>query len=52
MLNWNAVSSNRHPSSGRFMSNQQILGMQLAQLSRDASAAVSKLVNLCYSPFL
>ncbi|XP_071901338.1 uncharacterized protein [Coffea arabica] len=38
-LNWQAVSSNRHPSSGRFMSNQQILGMQLAQLSRDASAA-------------
>ena len=27
------------------MSNQQILGMQLAQLSRDASAAVSM---LCY----
>ncbi|CAI9114356.1 OLC1v1015064C1 [Oldenlandia corymbosa var. corymbosa] len=39
MLNWQAVSANRHPSSGRFMSNQQILGMQLAQLSRDASAA-------------
>ncbi|KAL3506409.1 hypothetical protein ACH5RR_031791 [Cinchona calisaya] len=37
--NWQAVSSSRHPSSGRFMSNQQILGMQLAQLSRDASAA-------------
>ncbi|KAL3528618.1 hypothetical protein ACH5RR_007940 [Cinchona calisaya] len=38
-LNWQAVSSNKHPSSGRFMSDQQILGMQLAQLSRDASAA-------------
>ncbi|KAI5665445.1 hypothetical protein M9H77_15298 [Catharanthus roseus] len=38
-LNWQAISSTRHPSSGHFMSNQQILGMQLAQLSRDASAA-------------
>ncbi|KAG5523545.1 hypothetical protein RHGRI_035376 [Rhododendron griersonianum] len=33
---WQAISSNK---SGRFMSNQQSLGMQLAQLSRDASAA-------------
>ncbi|KAK3410813.1 5'-nucleotidase SurE [Eucalyptus grandis] len=38
-LNWQAVSANRHPSSGHFMSNQQSLGLQLAQLSRDASAA-------------
>ncbi|CAL5361212.1 unnamed protein product [Camellia sinensis] len=34
---WLAISANR--SAGRFMSNQQSLGMQLAQLSRDASAA-------------
>nr|DAD49014.1 TPA_asm: hypothetical protein HUJ06_018951 [Nelumbo nucifera] len=33
---WQAVSANR---AGHFMSNQQSLGMQLAQLSRDASAA-------------
>ncbi|CAK9179948.1 unnamed protein product [Ilex paraguariensis] len=39
MPSWQAISSNRHLSSGRFMSNQQSLGMQLAQLSRDASAA-------------
>ncbi|PPS01577.1 hypothetical protein GOBAR_AA19077 [Gossypium barbadense] len=38
--NWLAVSANRHPSSAaHFMSNQQSLGLQLAQLSRDASAA-------------
>ncbi|XP_043721637.1 5'-nucleotidase SurE-like [Telopea speciosissima] len=36
---WQAVSANRHPSGGHFMSNQQSLGIQLAQLSRDASAA-------------
>ncbi|KAK3013459.1 hypothetical protein RJ639_009767, partial [Escallonia herrerae] len=36
---WQAISASRHPSAGRFMSNQQSLGMQLAQLSRDASAA-------------
>ncbi|KAJ9179347.1 hypothetical protein P3X46_011147 [Hevea brasiliensis] len=36
---WLAVSANRHPSAGHFMSNQQSLGIQLAQLSRDASAA-------------
>ncbi|KAI8017899.1 5'-nucleotidase SurE [Camellia lanceoleosa] len=35
--NWQAISANR--ATGRFMSNQQSLGMQLAQLSRDASAA-------------
>lgn len=34
---WQAVSTNRHPAG--FMSNQQSLGIQLAQLSRDASAA-------------
>ncbi|KAJ4708671.1 5'-nucleotidase SurE-like [Melia azedarach] len=38
-LSWQAVSANRHPSVGHFMSNQQSLGMRLAQLSRDASAA-------------
>lgn len=38
-LSWQAISVNRHPSAGRFMSNQQSLGIQLAQLSRDASAA-------------
>ncbi|KAG4124802.1 hypothetical protein ERO13_D10G060000v2 [Gossypium hirsutum] len=38
--NWLAVSANRHPSSAaHFMSNQQSLGLQLAQLSQDASAA-------------
>ncbi|XP_059641894.1 uncharacterized protein LOC132283876 [Cornus florida] len=36
---WLAISANRLPSAGRFMSNQQSLGMQLAQLGRDASAA-------------
>ncbi|XP_065867324.1 uncharacterized protein [Euphorbia lathyris] len=38
---WLAVSANRNPSAGpgNFMSNQQSLGLQLAQLSRDASAA-------------
>ncbi|KDP40754.1 hypothetical protein JCGZ_24753 [Jatropha curcas] len=35
---WLAVSANRHPNAG-FMSNQQSLGIQLAQLGRDASAA-------------
>ncbi|GFZ08110.1 survival protein SurE-like phosphatase/nucleotidase [Actinidia rufa] len=34
---WQAIPANK--SAGRFMSNQQSLGMQLAQLSRDASAA-------------
>ncbi|XP_058068860.1 uncharacterized protein LOC131218193 [Magnolia sinica] len=36
---WKSVSANRHPSAGGFMSMQQSLGIQLAQLSRDASAA-------------
>ncbi|XP_042461655.1 5'-nucleotidase SurE-like [Zingiber officinale] len=35
--NWQGVSANRHP--GQFMSMQQSLGIQLAQLGRDASAA-------------
>lgn len=39
--NWLAVSANRYPA-GHFMSNQQSLGLQLAQLGRDASAAVSR----------
>ncbi|XP_031275470.1 uncharacterized protein LOC116133945 [Pistacia vera] len=38
-LSWQAASANRHPSAGHFMSNQQSLGIKLAQLSRDASAA-------------
>lgn len=38
--NWQAVSANRYPA-GHFLSNQQSLGLQLAQLGRDASAAVS-----------
>ncbi|KAE8710335.1 hypothetical protein F3Y22_tig00110324pilonHSYRG00052 [Hibiscus syriacus] len=36
---WQAVSANRHPSAAHFMSNQQSLGLQLAQLGRDASVA-------------
>uniref|UniRef100_A0A1D1Y4K4 5'-nucleotidase surE n=1 Tax=Anthurium amnicola TaxID=1678845 RepID=A0A1D1Y4K4_9ARAE len=36
---WQAVSGYRHPSAGQFMSKHQSLGVQLAQLSRDASAA-------------
>lgn len=36
--NWQAISANRYPA-GHFMSNQQSLGIQLAQLGRDASAA-------------
>ncbi|KAE8689884.1 hypothetical protein F3Y22_tig00110931pilonHSYRG00236 [Hibiscus syriacus] len=38
-LCWQAVSANRQPSAAHFMSNQQSLGLQLAQLGRDASAA-------------
>ncbi|GMJ14230.1 hypothetical protein like AT1G72880 [Hibiscus trionum] len=38
-LCWQAVSANRRPSATHFMSNQQNLGLQLAQLGRDASAA-------------
>lgn len=36
-LCWQATSAKRHP----YMSNQPCLGFQLAQLGRDASAAVS-----------
>ncbi|KAG1367635.1 5'-nucleotidase SurE [Cocos nucifera] len=36
---WQVVSANRHPSAGQFMSMHQSLGVQLAQLGRDASAA-------------
>ncbi|KAK0571551.1 hypothetical protein LWI29_017957 [Acer saccharum] len=36
---WQGVAANRHASAGHFMSNQQSLGIKLAQLSRDASAA-------------
>lgn len=39
VLSWQAVSANRHPYSGQYMSMHQSLGVQLAQLSRDASAA-------------
>ncbi|ONK76535.1 uncharacterized protein A4U43_C03F29280 [Asparagus officinalis] len=38
-LNWQAVSANRNPAAGQYMSMHQSLGVQLAQLSRDASAA-------------
>ncbi|KAK8630027.1 hypothetical protein V6N13_078838 [Hibiscus sabdariffa] len=38
-LCWQAVSANRHPGAAHLMSNQQSLGLQLAQLGRDASAA-------------
>ncbi|CAN6463079.1 unnamed protein product [Victoria cruziana] len=37
VLSWQAVSSSRYPA-GHFMSKQQSLGIQLAQLGRDASA--------------
>ncbi|XP_018453488.1 uncharacterized protein LOC108824561 [Raphanus sativus] len=32
---WQAVSANRHPGAGKFMSNQQSLGAHRAQLGRD-----------------
>ncbi|XP_047171030.1 5'-nucleotidase SurE-like [Vigna umbellata] len=40
-LNWQAVSTNRNPSAGHYMSNQQSLGIMLAKLGRDASAAAA-----------
>lgn len=40
-LSWQCVSASRHPSAGHFLSNQQSLGIKLAQLSRYASAFVS-----------
>ncbi|KAI3866552.1 hypothetical protein MKX03_014823 [Papaver bracteatum] len=36
---WTAVSANRQPGAGIFMPNQQGIGLSLAQLGRDASAA-------------
>ncbi|KAF3439621.1 hypothetical protein FNV43_RR17899 [Rhamnella rubrinervis] len=38
-LSWQAVSAIKPSSASHFMSNQQSLGIKLAQLSRDASAA-------------
>ncbi|GLT98696.1 hypothetical protein SLE2022_161880 [Rubroshorea leprosula] len=38
-LSWKPVSANRHAAAPQFMSNQQSLGIKLAQLSRDASVA-------------
>ncbi|CAN4098517.1 unnamed protein product [Withania somnifera] len=38
-LSWKAISASRNPAAGRFVPNQQSLGLQLAQLGRDASAA-------------
>lgn len=38
-LTWRAVSSYKHPSAMNVMAIQQSLGIQLAQLGRDASAA-------------
>ncbi|KAL8137394.1 hypothetical protein V2J09_003395 [Rumex salicifolius] len=38
-LSWQAVSAYKRPSAANFMSSQQSLGIQLAQLGRDASAA-------------
>ncbi|KAK4375381.1 hypothetical protein RND71_006058 [Anisodus tanguticus] len=38
-LCWQAISANRNHAAGRFVPNQQSLGLQLAQLGRDASAA-------------
>ncbi|KAH0974179.1 hypothetical protein GBA52_016078 [Prunus armeniaca] len=45
-LSWKAVSTNKRPSAPHFMSNQQCLGIQLAQLSRDASAATVFAIDL------
>ncbi|KAL0429906.1 UNVERIFIED_CONTAM: 5'-nucleotidase SurE [Sesamum radiatum] len=38
-LSWQAISGTRHQTASRFSSSQLGLGMQFAQLSRDASAA-------------
>ncbi|VFR00172.1 unnamed protein product [Cuscuta campestris] len=35
---WKAIPANRNPAAGPFLPNQQNLGIQLAQLGRDASA--------------
>nr|CAD1824270.1 unnamed protein product [Ananas comosus var. bracteatus] len=37
--NWQAITANRNPSAAHFMSMHQSLGVQLAQLGKDASAA-------------
>lgn len=42
--NWQAISSSRYPV-GHFLANQQGLGLKLAQLGRDASAAVSSILH-------
>ncbi|KAL8189358.1 hypothetical protein R6Q57_028924 [Mikania cordata] len=36
---WQAIAANRNPLAARFMANQPSMGLQLAQLGRDASAA-------------
>ncbi|XP_076881151.1 uncharacterized protein LOC143529202 [Bidens hawaiensis] len=36
---WQAIAANRNPSAARFMASQPAMGLQLAQLGRDASAA-------------
>ncbi|KAK9078362.1 hypothetical protein SSX86_002419 [Deinandra increscens subsp. villosa] len=36
---WQAIAANRNPSAARFIANQPGMGLQLAQLGRDASAA-------------
>ncbi|KAL2534053.1 Survival protein SurE-like phosphatase/nucleotidase [Abeliophyllum distichum] len=38
-LSWQAISATRNQAASRFRGNQQNLGLQFAQLSRDASAA-------------
>ena len=40
--NWQAVSTNRPSSAAHFMGMHQSLGIQLAQLGKDASAAVRR----------
>ncbi|KAK7303969.1 hypothetical protein RJT34_14920 [Clitoria ternatea] len=40
-LSWQAVSTNRNFSAGHYMSNQQSLGIMLAQLGKDASASAA-----------
>ncbi|KAL0380539.1 UNVERIFIED_CONTAM: 5'-nucleotidase SurE [Sesamum angustifolium] len=40
-LSWQAISGTRHQAASRFSGSQLGLGMQFAQLSRDASAALT-----------
>ncbi|KVH92944.1 hypothetical protein Ccrd_005019 [Cynara cardunculus var. scolymus] len=40
---WQAIAANRNPAASRFMANQPGMGLQLAQLGRDASAAKKSL---------